>query len=97
MNQPTRFRTVAAVTVTIVILAAATAGAAALITGADVKDGSLTGADVKNGSLTGADVEDGSIGSVELGAGLNKAIPFRVTGTLADEGVFGHQPRREHV
>ena len=89
MNRLARFRTVAAVAVTVLILAAATATAAALITGADVKDGSLTGADVKNGSLTGADVEDGSIGSVELGAGLNKAIPFRVTGTLPAKGFSG--------
>jgi hypothetical protein len=39
--------------------AGAVTGAAHLITGKDVKNGSLTGADVKNGSLTKADLAPG--------------------------------------
>ena len=38
-------------------------GAQALITGRDVKDGSLTGIDVRNHSLTGAEIQTGSLGS----------------------------------
>lgn len=34
-----------------------------LITGAEVKDGSLTGADVRNASLSGLDIKDGSVSS----------------------------------
>jgi hypothetical protein len=43
------------VTVTVVLLSASGAGAAALIDGGDVKNNSLTGKDVRNGSLTPAD------------------------------------------
>ena len=37
--------------------------ASSLITGADVKDGSLSGADVQNGSLSGIDIKDESLSS----------------------------------
>ncbi len=36
------------------------------VTGADVKAGSLRGSDVKDGSLKGADVKDGSLGNADL-------------------------------
>ena len=44
------------------VASAVTAGAAHMITGKQVVNGSLTGADVKTGSLTGSDVKNGSIG-----------------------------------
>ena len=72
MNQLARFRTVAAVAVTVVILVAATAGAAALITGADVKNGSLTGDDIMNGSL----------GRNVMGSNVKSALPVRVVNPL---------------
>ena len=69
-------RVLAAVVVTVLVCGAATAGAAKLITGADVKDGSLTGKDIKNGSL--------AIG--DLNGDVQKAIPTRVTGGLPTMG-----------
>ena len=45
MERLGKLRTVAAVAVTVVILAAATAGAATLITGADIRDGSIARVD----------------------------------------------------
>jgi hypothetical protein len=83
MKHLARSRTVIAVAAIILICGAASAGAAAkLITGADVKDGSLTGKDVKNGSLTGKDVKNGSLSNAELNAALQSAIPTRVTAGL---------------
>lgn len=41
----------------------AAAGAQALLTGREVKDGSLTAADIQNHSLTGAEIRSGSLGS----------------------------------
>jgi hypothetical protein len=72
-------RTLAAVVVTVLVCGAATAGAAAMITGANVKNGSLTGQDVKNGSLGKRELTDG------VGA-LLSAIPVRVTGALPSNG-----------
>jgi hypothetical protein len=89
-------RTIAAIAAIALICGATTAGAAKLITGSDVKDGSLTGKDIKNGSLTGEDVKDGSLsgkdikdGSVargDLKAGVQDAIPNRITGALPTNG-----------
>lgn len=42
------------------------AHAAALITGADIKDGSVTSADVKDNSVKASDVKNGSLGAVDL-------------------------------
>jgi hypothetical protein len=76
MAQFVRVRTVVTVAAAVLVLAAATATAATLITGADVKNGSLTGDDIKdgslaskeikNGSLTGDDIKDGSLASKEI-------------------------------
>jgi hypothetical protein len=84
-----RFRSVLWVTVTVLVLGAATAGAASLITGADIKNGSITGkdvkdgslasADIKNGSLTGKDVKDGSLASADIKNGS-------LTGTDVKDG-----------
>src|SRR4029077_20163254 len=54
-----RSRTIAAVVVTVLVCSAASAGAAALITGPDVKNGSLTGEDIKKGSVPKGDLEKG--------------------------------------
>jgi len=76
MDRSGRFRTVAAVAVTVLILGAAAATAAATITGADVKDGTLTGVDLK----------DGSIGLVDMGQSLKPGVPNRVTKALPSKG-----------
>jgi hypothetical protein len=68
-------RTLLAVVVTALVIVS-TAGAAALITGADVRNGSLTGRDIRNGSL----------GKKELKRGVQLAIPVRVTSSLPSGG-----------
>lgn len=42
------------------------ADAARLITGADIKDGSVTGVDLKDDSVKGVDIKDGSLASKDL-------------------------------
>lgn len=44
------------------------ADAARLITGADIKDGSVTGVDLKDVSVKGIDIKDGSLASKDLSA-----------------------------
>lgn len=78
-------RTLAAVLVTVLVCGAATAGAATLITGANVKDGSLTGTDMKTGSLGTRAL------SSSIGAKLD-AIPIRVTGALPSNGFAATNP-----
>ncbi|GAA2115728.1 hypothetical protein [Nocardioides bigeumensis] len=65
------------------------AGAAALITSKDVKDGSLAGRDVKNGSLTGADVRDGSLTQSEYTGSL--VGPVGPQGPAGPKGAQGAQ------
>lgn len=49
-----------------VLSAGVGAGAATLVTSAQIKDGTIVGRDVKNGGLTGADLKDGSVTSKDL-------------------------------
>jgi hypothetical protein len=79
-------RTIAAMAAVVVLSGATTAGAAKLLTGSDVKDGSLTGQDIKNNSIASQDLAHGSVGMGELKKGVNDAIPIRVTGPLPDDG-----------
>lgn len=77
-----RGRTVAAVVMTALICGAASAGAANLITGADVKDGSLTGKDIKQGSIPKSDLEKA----------VQSALALRVTGGLPTKGFSASNP-----
>ena len=52
---------IAAATVLVLVSSASSAVAIRLITGADVKDGSLTGADIKRDSVPGNRIKDGSV------------------------------------
>ncbi|HEV8087129.1 MAG TPA: hypothetical protein VGQ50_00495, partial [Actinomycetota bacterium] len=52
-----RIRTVVVVIAAMSLCSAAAAGAAQLITGADVKNGSLTGDDIKSGSIPKGDLQ----------------------------------------
>ena len=89
-------RLIVAVIVTVLVCGAATAGAAALITSADVKNDSLKGEDIKNGTLQSKDVDDGSlvaddlkdgsIGKKKLNPNLLDAIPVRITDALPTDG-----------
>jgi hypothetical protein len=71
----------------------AAAGAQSLLTGRNVKDGSLTGADIQNDSLTGADIEAGSLGSNAFSAIARanlRGIPGPA-GPKGDKGETGAQ------
>jgi len=69
-----RGRTIAAIAAAFLIAGAATAGAAKLITGADVKNGSLTGKDIKDGSITQKDVKNGTLKTADLSANALRAL-----------------------
>lgn len=49
-----------------VLSAGVGAGAATLVTSAQIKDSTIVGRDVKNGGLTGADLKDGSVTTKDL-------------------------------
>lgn len=75
--------------------AGATATAASLITGADVRNGSLTGADVRTGSLTGGDLRDRSVRGADIARGtipadrLTKAARSGLRGPTGPAGAPG--------
>jgi hypothetical protein len=52
--------------VAVLIVTAGTATAAKLITGADIKDGSVASADLKNNNVASADLKDGTVSSADL-------------------------------
>lgn len=75
--------------VAVLALGVATAGttyAAVLITGKDVKDGSLTGKDVRDSSLTGKDVKDHSLLGSDFKAGQ---LPSGAPGPTGPAGPTG--------
>ena len=61
----------------------------ALITGADVRDGSLTGHDVRNRSLTGRDLRDRSVTAADLAPGVLRAGPAGPQGPRGERGETG--------
>jgi hypothetical protein len=65
----------------VVALLIATTGTAIaarpLLTGADIRDGSITGIDVRNGSIAGVDVRNGSITGIDVRDGSLRAADFR--------------------
>jgi hypothetical protein len=63
-----RIRMIASVALLVLAMTAGAASAGALITGAQVKDGSVGRADVRDGSLAGVDVRDGSLGLADFAA-----------------------------
>ena len=92
MSRATSTRTkVALVLGGALVLGSATgAGAAALIGGKDVKDGSLAGRDVKDRSLTGADVRDGSLTQADYtGSLVGAAGPQGPPGPKGAQGAQG--------
>src|SRR4051794_6938583 len=83
--------TYANVTATIALFVAlgGTAGAAVLMTGKNVKDGSLTGADIKNGSIATADVKDGGLLAKDFKPGELVGGARGATGPKGDTGSPG--------
>lgn len=62
-------RTIAAMAVIATLTSAGTAGADHLLTGKDVKNGTITGVDLKDRSVGTADLRDGTVKSEDLGRG----------------------------
>ncbi|MCW2812605.1 MAG: hypothetical protein JWN84_60 [Nocardioides sp.] len=90
MNTATRTtRLVPALVLSVAVIGSATAGsavAAKMITGADIKNGTVASVDVKNSSLTGKDLKTGSVGESDLGAG--------VRGKLNEPDLGGYEVKR---
>ena len=63
------------------------AGAAALLSGADVRDGSLTGRDIGNGDVAGRDIENGSLTPADASPSL--AGPTGPAGAVGSAGPPG--------
>ncbi len=77
-------------TVCLVVLLTPTAAAAVrLITGAQIKDGSITSRDVANGSLTGADIRNRSIGAADLAPGVVRQGAAGERGPAGEHGPAG--------
>lgn len=78
------------IVVGLILAAAGTATAAKLITGDDIKDGTITSADIKNGTIQGKDIKKGTIAekrlSDEVKAKLNSGGPQGATGPKGDQG-----------
>ncbi len=99
-------RTVTVAAVSAALAASATAGAASLITGkqiknnsvasVDIRNGSLTGADVRNSSLTGADVRNGSLSDADLSAKARAALKGQAgsPGAPGPQGAPGAQGQK---
>ena len=85
---------VVAIVAALTLIGTSTATAITLITGANVKDGSLTGADIKNGSLTGADFKDHTITALDLRESTIRALRGQkgatgLAGAKGDTGLAG--------
>lgn len=69
MNRTARRLAVLVLAALVVVLSVAgSATAAKLVTGKQIRNGSVAGIDIRNGSLTGTDLENGTVGTADLGA-----------------------------
>jgi hypothetical protein len=75
------------------VLAVGPADAARLITGSQIKNGSVTGADVKNGSIAGTDIRSGTVTGTDVKNGSLTSADFRgsVKGDAGPAGAAGPQ------
>jgi hypothetical protein len=86
--------TIVLAVVALVVGVSSGAMAAKLITGADIKDGSVTTKDIKNGTLTGSDIKKASVGGDRLkkGAiGTDRLKDGAVTSAKIKDGTIGTQ------
>lgn len=63
--------------------------AAKLITGKQIKNGSVAGVDIKNGSLTGGDIKNGSVKQADIAPGVLTSGPSGATGATGATGPTG--------
>lgn len=93
MVRLTYSKTVSTLALVVALGSGAVAGASALITGAEVKDGSLSGADIRNHSLSGLEIKSGSLSSsaFSLAARANLRGATGATGAKGEAGSIGPQ------
>jgi hypothetical protein len=95
MRRATRHRSLTAVLLAVLVLSiglGGTAGAVSLITGKQIKDGTVRGRDVGNGSLTGADVADKSLSPADFsGSVQGPPGPQGPAGPQGSRGLQGLQ------
>jgi hypothetical protein len=95
MARATRHRTLTAVLLAALVLSiglGGTAAAVSLVTGKQIKDGTVRGRDIGNGSLTGADVADKSLSPADFsGSVQGPAGPQGPTGPQGPRGLQGLQ------
>lgn len=81
------------IVVGLIVAAAGTATAARMITGADIKDGTITSADIKNATIKGEDIKTGTIGEMSLAdsvkSKLNTGGPQGPKGETGQQGATG--------
>jgi hypothetical protein len=77
--------------VAIVISSASTGVAAVVITGKQIKNGSITTVDLANSSVTGAKIKNGSITGYDLAAGVTRQGPQGIQGPQGVQGLRGVQ------
>jgi hypothetical protein len=73
----------------LVLALGGTATAASLITGKDIRDGSVTGADLKDESLKSTNIDDGAINSDKLSPGVWTKLQRADQGATGDPGDTG--------
>ncbi len=95
---------IGAIALAVVVLLVAMAGSAtagALITGKDIKDGSVTSRDLRNGAVTGKDVRDGSLSRQDFTGSLQgpqgPAGPEGPVGPQGPQGVQGASGYEQRV
>ena len=87
-----RARTMVLASVALVVGVGGTATAATLITGAQIKDGSVYGRDLANGRVSGTDVRDESLTAADFTGSLQgPAGPTGPTGPQGPAGASGLQ------
>ena len=78
-----------------VVVLGGVAGAATLITGAQIQDGSVYGRDVHNGSVTGTDVKDASLTPIDYDGPV--VGPVGPAGPVGQPGLPGVRGVQYHV
>ena len=83
-------RTIIACVIVALVAGATSATAAKLITGKDIKNGSVTGADVKDGSISNEDIENGKLYKKKLSKAVRDQLNEQGTpGPKGDNGATG--------
>jgi hypothetical protein len=95
--RPINIATLIIASLALVVAAIGPAAAAHLITGKDIKNGSVTGVDIKNNSLTGKQIKESTLGAVPkannvgvLPSGKSESGTFAGGGGNSTSGYYGY-------